>query len=743
LELSELLHKSAKRIKLFIETYYRESVTIVGLGLMILGLTTWTGITTGSSSLIFGGYFLTTIIWHVPTRHKHFRGITTTLSIFVLFWGIFQFSQIVEPTSNFFEIPFLITYSFIGIGSISPSFLWRMELWQLVKQIGLAIRQAVTRTLLLAFELMKTSWNAITRAFRASMNFMYGVLVSTYYSIGKLFQYVKLNFWILLRYFFTFTGFLMIFVGMIFQTRYFFNQELGILLIISGFLFICGAWWENSIQILRAIGNSIVNVLITTRNKIIQVGKFLWSKFLGLIDFVRVYFEAIIRASVTVLGGFLVFLGIMGLFFEFLNLEWELFMVVGSSILYLTWRTQVNSYIRRTAHSLWDLLIAVRRFLWGVIVGVKNAIINAGLAVKAFFLSYYPLLIRYCFSLLGLLFIAMAFQPWASETLEIMPLILFLVGYFSSFFAWYHHKLFRGIGTVMSMFITLVGLFQVAGTSDVIYWVVVVIGLCVSIILWRNEVLSFVKQSWNAFIDYIVETARAIKKAISDFLDHLWSLRWNILGSVGIILDLYGGYLLISPLTRPLGIFLLLVGSVLILVAWNQVIMNFLQQCVKLLSKAVSELLNFASRIWEQFKHFIRSIYDSTFILLFVTFGVLAFGYGLILVLSGMVFNGSGDWTVGIRNFPIAGEIIWLIASFAQGRPFDLDGVPNLLGAWDVFPPIVLILLGGAIIFFGILITFVSYIKREDIKVNKVKRRFSSSTSTGQQIDYKDKEGKK
>ncbi|MHA2388996.1 MAG: hypothetical protein ACXACW_09760 [Candidatus Hodarchaeales archaeon] len=741
-EVSLFIRRTTEAIKQYIERYYRELCTVIGLSLMVIGTLNWDGML--AAPLFSVGYLLTTGIWHFPTRHRYFRGIATTLSIFILFWGIIQFSLIVEPTSDFLEVPFLITYSFIGIGSAMPIFLWRVELWQLGKQIAKAIHQAFMRTMHIAFDLMKNVWNSIKQAFRAFLKFAYGVLLSMYYSMGKLIQYIKLNFWTVVRYFFSITGFLMIFVGVIFQTRYFANTELGIILIISGFLFICGAWWENSIQILRVIGNSLLNFIITIRDNVIQVGKYLWAKFLGLIEFGRIYIEPIIRISATLLGGFLVLLGILGGSFEFFTIDIpsELFIIVGFVILFLTWRTQIISSFKSMANTLWNLFIGGLRYLWEAAVGVKNAIINAGLAVKVFFQTYYPLLIRYCIFFLGLILMAVAFQPWVSETFDILPFILFMIGYFSSFFAWYLHAYFRGIGTVLSTYVSLIGLYQVRYSTDPISWIVVVIGIAANGILWRNELLSILRQSWNALIDYIVETARAIKKSISDFLDHLWSLRWNILGTTGIILDLYSIYLLISSSTRIFGFFLLLVGSVLIGVAWNKEILNFLQQCINLLSKAVAELLNFASRIWDQFKRFSRSIYDSTFILLFVTLGILACGYGLILVISG-IFDPKGAWTTGIRNIPIVGDIIWLIASFAQGRPFDLDGVTNLLGAWDAFPEIVLILLGSAIIFFGVLITFVSYIKREDIKVNKVKRRFSSSTSTGRQIDYKNMEGKK
>ncbi len=745
MELYNLLHRTAKKIKQFIETYYRKLVTTAGLGLMILGLATWKGITTGSSLLFFCGYLLTVTIWHLPTRHRHFRGIATTMSILVFFWGIFQLSLIVEPTSNFLEIPFLITYSFIGIGSALPSFLWRVELWHLMKQVAKTIRQAVTRTLHMAYDLMKTVWNVITHAFWAIIRSGHRVLLSLYNNSVRLIQYVKLNFWTLVRYLFSLIGVLMISIGIFLLTVEGSQGLDGLLWMFAGFLSICLAWWENSIQILRAIGNSLWAFLISIRDFIIHMRRFLWAKIVGFIVFVRIYLEPIIRISTTLLGGLFVFLGIAGFSFELIaiNIPSELLMVIGLFILVLTWLSQIYNYIKNTAHSVRKLFVGSLHFLWETGVGVKNAIIKAYLAVKVFFQTYHGLLLRYTVFFLGLFFMALAFQPWVSEILEFLPFILFMVGYSSSFFAWYRHANFRRNGTILSIIITLVGLYQVGYTTDPISWIVVVVGIAANGILWWTELKSYIRHRWNAFIGFMIRTVNEVKQAIKDFLRYVRSLFWNITGSVGIILDLCGIYLLFFPSMRMWGFFLFVGGSLLVIGAWNQEILNFLKQCSEVLSKAVTVILKFASRIWQQLKHFTRSIFDSTFILLFVTFGVLAFCYGLILVISGIFFDGSGDWTVGIRNFPIVGEIIWLIASFAQGRPFDLDGVPNLLGAWEVFPSIVLILLGGAIIFFGILITFISYIKREDIKVNKVKRRFSSSTSTGHKIDYEDKEGKK
>ena len=338
----------------------------------------------------------------------------------------------------------------------------------------------------------------------------------------------------------------------------------------------------------------------------------------------------------------------------------------------------------------------------------------------------------------------MGFQPWIFEIDEKLSFVVITLGFITFIFAWYKHEFFRRIGTVLSIFIIIIGLAQVKVLPGFFSWLLTVIGIVLEIILWRNELKSIISQFIKAMVGYIKETVQAIKQTTLNFLIYVWGLRWTFIGIIGVFCNLYGLLLLIPP-TDLWGIVWLIVGFALIIIVWNREILLFLEKCTKVINQVITALSKFVSQVYNQLKILTRSVIDSIVVIAIITLGFFALGYGVILLISG-IFDNTGQWTSGIRDVNIAGDIIWLIASFAQGKPFAINEVSNLLGIWAPGPDgvptssIVLILIGTMFAGFGVLLPLFSFRRRDSIKISVLKQRFGSSSSPEQQIEYEDKE---
>ncbi|MHA2347566.1 MAG: hypothetical protein ACXACP_12675, partial [Candidatus Hodarchaeales archaeon] len=502
----------------FVRKNYKELVSGFSVICMFLGFVgSYRFFDVVSLGLFFLGYLVCCSIWRFPDRHEYFRGITTIISSLIVFWGVFLLFLKLGPSSDVFAVPFLITYLFIGVGGVLPTYLWRVELWQLMKQIIEAIVHIFRRTVLSVINLMRAVWAAIKQTFWGIINSVYRVLQFSYQSLIKLSHYVHSNFWRIMRYLSSLVGFLMINLGLytLIVTNF---DPIGILWILAGFLIICGAWWENSLQILGMIGYSLKKTIVAVKKYTFQFGAYLRVQTLALLEFSRVYFDPIVKITAIILGSLLNFFGLLYYIGAPSEPLFPLSLIgLGILILYIPWRTEINNLFRVTGVAIrkaiiafviyvrslwkeilragctflggfsvvfglytWNILpigvglgilfitwfIQIRDaskvfgyFIWGMGVGIKNLIVNTIQIVKGFFQTYYGLLSRYLVCFFGLIFIFLSFPSEISEINEFLPFILIMVGYFSSIFAWYRHSYFRGIGTVLSMLITLVGLY--------------------------------------------------------------------------------------------------------------------------------------------------------------------------------------------------------------------------------------------------------------------------------------------
>jgi hypothetical protein len=143
-------------IKSFFGSYYREMVTLIVLGVMIIGSLAYRIIGAENYDdplpiiLFIVGYGIGVVVWYIPSPHDSFQRVCTILSTVVSFWGII----LGILTGNLLIVPL----GLISLGVIVNGWVWRTELSQLLRlvkeKVGIVIGEMVNSIiplLLLAF----------------------------------------------------------------------------------------------------------------------------------------------------------------------------------------------------------------------------------------------------------------------------------------------------------------------------------------------------------------------------------------------------------------------------------------------------------------------------------------------------------------------------------------------------------------------------------------------------------------
>ncbi|MHA2307638.1 MAG: hypothetical protein ACXACU_19845, partial [Candidatus Hodarchaeales archaeon] len=120
-------------IKSFFGSYYREMVTLIALGVMIIGSLAYRFIGAENYDnplpiiLFMVGYGIGVVVWYIPSPHDSFRRVCTILSTVVSFWGII----LGIITGNLLIVPL----GLISLGVIVNGLVWRTELLQLSRLV--------------------------------------------------------------------------------------------------------------------------------------------------------------------------------------------------------------------------------------------------------------------------------------------------------------------------------------------------------------------------------------------------------------------------------------------------------------------------------------------------------------------------------------------------------------------------------------------------------------------------------
>ncbi|MHA1976489.1 MAG: hypothetical protein ACW98I_06310 [Candidatus Hodarchaeales archaeon] len=510
-----------------------------------------------------------------------------------------------------------------------------------------------------------------------------------------------------------------------------FTPSLG--LFIQGGLFVCGlvilygAWYTSINRFFINLGHSLINgfktmglyvwdIGVTVKGVLISFGQYLWLIRVGLL-----------RAGMTILGPIVMLYSLftpsLGLF-----IQGGLF-VCGLAILYGAWYTSINSFTIRLAHSIINGFKTFGNYIWVKRLAIFRSILTGIGPIMILYGIFTPSLGIFAqigFSLLGLVLLYIA---WVAEVNEfIIQTAKTINTTFVNFskYLWNHREdILRATMTIIGLVLIVYPVYY-SSLDPFLGGVSIISGLVFLTIAWFAQISNFFFQTGQAIIKLFISIGQAVKQSILDFCYYMWSLRWKILRLSMTLAGLILNFLALMRIYEgsDIGISLLFVflGSVLLILAWTKEIAAFLELTQKILLKTVYALLNFGSRLMEQILKIIGAFVDSIIYIAIVTLGFTAFGYGVILVITGLL-NDQGDWTKAvIYPIPVIGDILWLFASILQGIP--VGDVENLVGIFANDPVFVLLLLGLIFVSVGIVVPFITYFSRDSIKISNLQRRF-------------------
>ncbi len=536
----------------FLKTYYREVITTVALGFMILGSIASIWLVDNPFDLLFVsflliGYILGVAIWY---KHTNFRGVTTTLSTGIFLWGLVLLVSVLGSPD---ELSMGISSVLILIGVVVNVGVWRTELMNALVQTAhtlynflIAIKKAIIKAIRAFIKILVDVKNAIIQAARVTMHV-----------IRDTFHYIWDHRIDILRAIATVVGSIITFIGFLLMSYSWYDASmianLELLVIVIGFTLLYAAWFYQINHItkrsLLAVRSAIIkiihdsyNFLIATRNAIIQairamvrfINDTLRSTYLAVLTFLHYTWDHridILRAITTITGFILALAGLFPFWTQIDQGIRLILFVSGLTILYITWLHQVNHFVKQTAIAIYNALVQTAHAIKNFFIAVKDAIIQAiraffqflkdtYRAIVQFFQTYYIEIIRYSATCIGVL--------------------SFIVGF-------------------VTIFQDPFGLLLVAG------------GLIILYAAWYNQVNRLIKQNLQAIRDAIVHGAqvflnflRNVKKAIIQAFNSLISFLSSALTQFGrLVVTIFDSIVLI--LSIILSVSAIFYGIVLIL----------------------------------------------------------------------------------------------------------------------------------------------------------------------------------
>jgi len=446
----------------------------------------------------------------------------------------------------------------------------------------------------------------------------------------------------------------------------------------------------------------------------------------------------------------------------------------------------INQFLKDATHATWQFLKDAGQAFKQAFLAICGSIWNAYLKVKIFLITYYLEILRYVISIFGLVIMFFGLVYWSSSPFIAFSLIF--IGYLISFLAWYNHSYLKNAGTLLSIIIFLMSLvllitFPYEGISgflmipaiiNVIYlWRVEIKELIIQI---KNAIFNAINRTIEAIIAFFVAIIAAVAETvvmIKSFFKSIWARRVAILRVFGTILgfalDLLGIIFLFlawydfsnpnidiaiflfgKPLVEVwfIPVLMLLVGTTLLCWIWVHQIISFLAATYNAVIKAFTEFYVFITKAIKQLSKWIVTISDSTIVIAIVILSISAIGFGLILIISGII-DPTGAWTKQyLHSIPIFGDLLWFIAAILQGIT-NVNEVTSLIGIWDLehlgnditMARLIQILLGVIFTIFGVILSVVTFFTRDSMKLSNLKSRMLDSSSEDKEIIFEGKKG--
>jgi hypothetical protein len=657
-------------IWLFLKTYYRELVSLVCLGFILIGFLSWVNLIGVAFLFFYGGYSLIVIIWRFPTRHEYFRGVTTTLSTLLLFWGSFQLFFNVELIFRLF-----VFLCYFGTGSTISIVIWRVELKWLFYRTGNAAWQFLSNyyrhlVTVIAVDLMIIG--SLGPWIVGSNNFFDLFFISIFilgYICGCMIWYKHSKF----RGITTTLSFVVMIWGLLLLSVVDITEFSTLL--IAGGLIITGMsvdgylWRKELLKLIVKITNTTVNFIKRGYHAILNSLRVTWKALKrtwgSFSQFIRNYRWELLKYSSTFIGLLLLLAGppLMALIFTTtIESILDLFVrVIGLVVIALAWHKEIIRILKVT----WTTLVqAVDNFVQ--FLG-KN---------RWEILKYSSTFIGFLILLAGPSLMALIF----ATTIEL----------------------------ILDLFVRVIGLVVIA-------------------LAWHKEIIRFLKaswaalkQAWGAFINFLKATGTAIGQALRDLFTFLRKYRWEILkysGTlIGVLLLLAGPPLLAllfaTTIDPILGLLIRTTGLGFVVLAWHREIMHFLKASWTALKRAWKSLKKIVSETFTQ-------IVDLTIPISMFAIAIIIGLYGFLLVVTMLIDPNHIFDRLLIENIPL----LEIFAQIFQPGRYASEGWGgewggSLLGFFNGFPQIINVVLGAFIVAAALYIMYIVGLKyRENLRL--------------------------
>ncbi|MFX0122726.1 MAG: hypothetical protein ACFFAE_03755 [Candidatus Hodarchaeota archaeon] len=667
-------------IQTFLKTYYREIITMGALGFMVFGLFTWNNVINFPHwpfLFFFIGYMVGVVVWRIPDRHDYFRGVTTALSTTLVLFGVFLLFFLDYQSINW------LSGGLVVIGVVVNGMVWRKELKHLVIQITVTIKNALIQT----GQTIKNSLIAVKDAFIQATHAFIQFVDKTLYTIWD-------HRIAIVRVFMTIVGFVSIIVSILTWFGFyiaFLTWSLGLesFLFITGVLILYLAWFHQINRFMKQSTITIWNTLVKTGHALYNFLREVKNAVIEALHTIWLYRIVILRVLATIIGPLVMLTAIIvvpGI--TIVAAVRMMLFIVGIAILYVTWIHQINYFIKQLNIAIRDAIVQSAHAIYNFLVAAKNTIVTI-------------------------------FQ-----------------------YTWDHRiDILRAITTTIGFILVLTGLFPIIELIDFNIRVVLILGGIILLYLaWRQHINQFVKQSAIAIHNTLIQTARAIKNffvAIKDAIIHLVRASVQFLQTyyieiiryfstcIGILFLIIG---FVTILQDPIGWLLIGGGISILYIAWLHQVNRFIKQTLQAIKDAIVHAAHafgsFMRKIGIQLNQLFRTTIDLTIPIILVLLAISVLFYGFIVLISGLIDPSGVQMSELSFSIPILGPILNVIAAVIQGEAYS----ENILGVFA--NQLFLIPLGAALIVIGGIIFLFVALKKEAMRLQTLRNPKDSYDSS-------------
>ncbi|MFX1251936.1 MAG: hypothetical protein ACFFCZ_10030 [Promethearchaeota archaeon] len=381
-------------------------------------------------------------------------------------------------------------------------------------------------------------------------------------------------------------------------------------------LFVC--IFETTILWARELTFHLKRAFLFILSTIKQIFLIIKRTIRSIYRFFKENFIAILKYSTTTIGAFLLFIGLLGispfagtiesllltllsvpnsnilltiptLFVDLYLTMPHIYLFSGLFLLYVPWSKEINTFTKENLEAIGQSIMKFTRWL-GTYQLILSRISLFSVALIVIFIGVFNLS-----TAISTILDQILWNPFVTRVN--FSLYLFLGGYFLALASWYKHQRFRGITTTLNFLLSIwsFNLFFLID-SDLSIWILVISAILVSsiaitVLLWRRELLTAVKQVLHVIGSAIKAIALFIVASVVSLITFF---RENFITIVRALSFFAGLFLLFSGL--PIlsgevfwGLFNLsrFIGLFLLYLAWFKKINTFIKEIFKAIGQSI------------------------------------------------------------------------------------------------------------------------------------------------------------